>query len=155
MTFTLNVPAELGTRAAAGANQSDKGGATNQGAENIKYTLVLQANNDTQILEHNQASVNGTTATFTPTVVLGREYKITAYASLKDAWDGENAIEISNSFNDESKDAYFKTLTHNFANGDLQPLTLTRPYGKLRLVAEDYDPAKTKLETVKITYENS
>ena len=154
VTFTLNVPGELGTRAAAGANQSDKGGATNQGADQIKYTLVLQANNDTQILNHDQATVSGTTATFKPTVVLGREYTITAYASLKDAWNGVNPIEITNSFNDESKDAYFKTLKHNFANGDLQPLTLTRPFGKLRLVAEDYDPAKTKVESVTITYAN-
>ena len=155
VTFTLNVPGELGTRAAAGANQSDKGGATNQGADQIKYTLVLQANNDTQILNHDQATVSGTTATFKPTVVLGREYTITAYASLKDAWNGENPIAITNSFNDESKDAYFKTLKHNFANGDLQPLTLTRPFGKLRLVAEDYDPVKTKVESVTITYHNS
>ena len=154
VTFTLNVPGELGTRAAAGANQSDKGGATNQGAESIKYTLVLEANNDTLILDHSKATVSGTTATFKPTVVLGRNYKITAYASLKDAWDGENPIAITNSFNDESKDAYYKTLEHNFANGDLQPLTLTRPFGKLRLVAEDYDPAKTKVESVKITYAN-
>ena len=154
VTFTLNVPGELGTRAAAGANQSDKGGATNQGADQIKYTLVLQANNDTQILDNSKATVSGTTATFTPTVVLGREYTITAYASLKDAWNGVNPIAITNSFNDESKDAYFKTLKHNFANGDLQPLTLTRPYGKLRLIAEDYDPAKTKVESVKITYAN-
>ena len=154
VTFTLNVPGELGTRAAAGLNQSDKGGATNQGADQIKYTLVLQANNDTQILNHNQATVSGTTATFKPTVVLGREYKITAYASLKDAWNGVNPIAITNSFNDESKDAYFHTTTHNFANGDLQPLTLTRPYGKLRLIAEDYDPAKTKVESVTITYAN-
>ena len=154
VTFTLNVPGELGTRAAAGANQSDKGGATNQGADQIKYTLVLQANNDTQILNHDQATVSGTTATFKPTVVLGREYTITAYASLKDAWNGVNPIEITNSFNDESKDAYFKTLKYNFANGDLQPLTLTRPFGKLRLIAEDYDPTKTKVEKVTVTYNN-
>ncbi len=154
VTFTLNVPGELGTRAAAGANQSDKGGATNQGADQIKYTLVLKANDDTQILKHDQATVNGTTATFKPTVVLGREYTITAYASLNGAWDGEQPIAITNSFNDESKDAYFKTLKYNFANGDLQPLTLTRPFGKLRLVAEDYDPTKTKVESVTITYAN-
>lgn len=152
VTFTLNVPGELGSRAAAGFNKSDKGGATNQGADNIKYTLVLEANNDTQIFDHSKAKVNGTTATFTPTVVLGRKYTITAYASLKDAWDGVHPIAITNSFNDESKDAYFKTLEHNFANGDLQPLTLTRPFGKLRLVAEDYDPVKTKVENVTITY---
>ena len=154
VTFTLNVPGELGTRAAAGANQSDKGGATNQGADQIKYTLVLQANTDTQILNHNQATVSGTTATFKPTVVLGREYTITAYASLNGAWGGEQPLVITNSFNDESKDAYFKTLKHNFANGDLQPLTLTRPYGKLRLIAEDYDPVKTKVKSVTITYAN-
>ena len=45
-------------------------------------------------------------------------------------------------------------MEHNFANGDLQPVTLTRPFGKLRLIAEDYDPEKTKVENVTITYAN-
>ena len=40
------------------------------------------------------------------------------------------AITVSKNFNDESKDAYFQTTTHNFAKGDLQPLTLRRPFGK-------------------------
>ena len=154
VTFTLNVPGELGTRAGNSGNNSGVGGWSNtQG--NIQYTLVLDANGDKKILKNGDATtISGTTATFKPTVVLGRKYKITAYASLKDAWDGKNPIAITNSFNDESKDAYFKTLKHNFANGDLQPLTLTRPFGKLRLIAEDYDPAKTKVESVKITYAN-
>ena len=154
VTFTLNVPGELGSRAGNSGNNSGVGGWSNtQG--NIQYTLVLDANGDKKILKNGDATtISGTTATFKPTVVLGREYTITAYASLKDAWNGVNPIEITNSFNDESKDAYFKTLKHNFANGDLQPLTLTRPFGKLRLIAEDYDPAKTKVESVKITYAN-
>ena len=154
VTFTLNVPGELGTRAGNSGNNSGVGGWSNtQG--NIQYTLVLDANGDKKILKNGDATtISGTTATFKPTVVLGRKYKITAYASLKDAWDGKNPIAITNSFNDESKDAYYKTLEHNFANGDLEPLTLTRPFGKLRLVAEDYDPAKTKVESVTITYHN-
>ena len=154
VTFTLNVPGDLGTRADFGANKSDKGGVTNEGTGNIQYTLVLDANGDRQILTNNNATVNGTTATFSPTVVLGRNYTITAYASLDGAWNGNDAINITNNFNNEAKDDYFYTTTHNFANGDLSTLNLTRPFGKLRLVAEDYNPAKTKVEKVTVTYNN-
>ena len=155
VTFTLNVPGDLGTRADFGKNQSDKGGVTNMGTSDIKYTLVLDANGDRQILTNDNATVNGTTATFKPTVVLGRNYKITAYASLDGAWNGNDAIDITNNFNNEAKDDYFYTTEHNFAEGDLSTLNLTRPFGKLRLVAEDYDPDKTKVEKVTVTYNNS
>ena len=161
VTFTLNVPGELGTRAGENYN-SGVGGASNVGAANIKYTLVLDANGDTQILTNaTTISNNGQTATFTPTVVLGRDYTITAYASFDDntsinAKADIEAITVSKNFNDESKDAYFQTKTHNFANGDLKPLTLTRPFGKLRLVATDYKAdgtaLNTEIQSVKVTY---
>ena len=160
VTFTLNVPGELGTRADFGANKSGVSGVSNEGPANIKYTLVLDANGDKKILDNDDATINGKTATFSPTVVLGREYKITAYASLDDAWDGENAIDITKHFNDETKDAYFYTTTHNFAEGDLQPLALKRPFGKLRLLATDYKldnsgVLNTAVKNVKITYNDA
>ena len=160
VTFTLNVPGELGTRADFGANKSGVSGVSNEGTANIKYTLVLDANGDKKILDNDDATINGKTATFSPTVVLGREYKITAYASLGDAWDGENAIDITKHFNDETKDAYFYTTTHNFAEGDLQPLALKRPFGKLRLLATDYKldnsgVLNTAVKNVKITYNDA
>ena len=158
VTFTLNVPCELGTRATTG-NNSELGGFSNNQGVTRYYTLVLEANGDTQILKQSNAT---TTATFTPTVVLGRNYTITAYASLDDNGlidekaDIE-AISVQKNFNDETKDAYFHTTTHNFANGDLETLSLKRPFGKLRLLATDYnvtDNAKpiTDVKSVTIEY---
>ena len=160
VTFTLNVPGELGTRADFGANKSGVSGVSNEGTANIQYTLVLEANGDKKILDNDDATINGKTATFSPTVVLGREYKITAYASLDGAWDGINAIDITKHFNDETKDAYFYTTTHNFAEGDLETLSLKRPFGKLRLLATDYKldatgVLNTAVKNVKITYNDA
>ena len=162
VTFTLNVPGELGTRAGVADNASDKGGFSN-GQGTLYYTLVLDANGDTRVFKDATVSNNGRTATFTPTVVLGRDYTITAYASFDDntsinAKADIEAIEVSKNFNDESKDAYFQTTTHNFAEGDLQPLTLTRPFGKLRLVATDYQATgngNTAIKSVKVKYNNN
>ena len=162
VTFTLNVPGELGTRADENYN-SGVGGASNVGAANIKYTLVLDANGDTRVFKDATVSNDGRTATFTPTVVLGRNYTITAYASFDDnsSIDEINdirTISVSKKFNDESKDAYFQTITHNFAEGDLQPLTLRRPFGKLRLVATDYKAdgnGNTAIKSVKVKYNNN
>jgi len=162
VTFTLNVPGELGTRAGATDNSSDKGGFSN-GQGTLYYTLVLDANGDTRVFKDATVSNDGRTATFTPTVVLGRDYTITAYASFDDnsSIDEINdirTISVSKKFNDESKDAYFQTTTHNFAEGDLQPLELKRPFGKLRLVATDYKATgngNTAIKSVKVKYNNN
>ena len=162
VTFTLNVPGELGTRAGATGNSSDKGGFSN-GQGTLYYTLVLDANGDTRVFKDATVSNDGRTATFTPTVVLGRDYTITAYASFDDnsSIDEINdirTISVSKKFNDESKDAYFQTTTHNFAEGDLQPLELKRPFGKLRLVATDYKATgngNTAIKSVKVKYNNN
>ena len=162
VTFTLNVPGELGTRAGATDNSSDKGGFSN-GQGTLYYTLVLDANGDTRVFKDATVSNDGRTATFTPTVVLGRNYTITAYASFDDnsSIDEINdirTISVSKKFNDESKDAYFQTTTHNFAEGDLQPLELKRPFGKLRLVATDYKATgngNTAIKSVKVKYNNN
>ncbi|MBQ5723494.1 MAG: hypothetical protein IIV64_04780, partial [Muribaculaceae bacterium] len=160
VTFTLNVPGELGTR--AGENYNSGVGGFSNGQGTLYYTLVLDADGDTRVLKNATVSNDGRTATFTPTVVLGRDYTITAYASFDDnisinAKADIEAITVSKNFNDESKDAYFQTTTHNFANGDLQPLTLTRPFGKLRLVATDYKATgngNTAIKSVKVKYNN-
>ena len=155
VTFTLNVPGELGTRAGAAGNESDKGGFSNdQGT--LSYTLVLTANGDSQVLK---AAGEDKEVVFTPTVVLGREYTVTAYAHFGDALDSLTAIEIKKGFNDESKDAYTWTGKINFAtdqDGTNQNITLTRPFGKLRLVATDYvaggESLNTEIKSVKVTY---
>ena len=154
VTFTLNVPGELGTRAGATDNASDKGGFSN-GQGNLSYTLVLRADKDVQTLTKD---AQGQQVTFTPTVVLGRNYKVTAYAYFGDTAKGSiDAIAETKGINDETKDAYTWTGNINFAtdeNGTNQSITLKRPYGKLRLVATDYNEAKMDVKTVTVEYKN-
>ena len=154
VTFTLNVPGELGTRAGATDNASDKGGWTNSQGK-LSYTLVLKAANDVQTLT---ADAQGKEVTFTPTVVLGRNYTVTAYAYFGDTAKGSiDAIAESKGINDETKDAYTWTGNINFAtdqDGTNQNITLKRPYAKLRLIATDYNAAKTDVKSVTVEYKN-
>ncbi len=164
VTFTLNVPGELGTRAGATDNASDKGGWSNtQG--NVSYTLVLSAEGHNQT--YKKENVIGNTVTFSPTVVLGREYTVTAYAHFN-ATAQENLTNIAETkgINDESKDVYFFTTkenvskpTINFADGTSYNFDLKRPYAKLRLIAEDYNTTddtkpKTNITEVTVSYNN-
>ena len=164
VTFTLNVPGELGTRAGTEDNNSGVGGWTNtQG--NVSYTLVLSAEGHNQT--YKKENVAGNTVTFSPTVVLGREYTVTAYAHFN-ATAQENLTNITETkgINDESKDVYFFTTkenvsdtTINFAEGTSYNFDLKRPYAKLRLIAEDYnttDATKpiTNITEVTVSYNN-
>ena len=155
VTFTLNVPGELGTRADSG-NKSGVGGLSNNAGE-LSYTLVLNADGDQRKFTKTGAG----SVVFNPTVVLGRKYTVTAYAHFSDeAWDGEEAIDITKHFNDETKDAYFKQENITFQlNETNKEITLKRPFGKLRLLATDYTAAGNELNTVvknvKITYNDA
>ena len=154
VTFTLNVPGELGTRAGNENYNSGVGGWSNTHG-NLSYTLVLKAANDVQTLT---ADAEDNQVIFTPTVVLGREYTVTAYAYFGDTAKGSiDAIAESKGINDETKDAYTWTGKINFAtdqDGTNQNITLKRPYGKLRLIATDYDAVKTDVKTVTVEYKN-
>ena len=164
VTFTLNVPGELGTRAGATNNASDKGGWSNtQG--NVSYTLVLSAEGHNQT--YKKENVAGNTVTFSPTVVLGREYTVTAYAHFNaTAQEDLTNITETKGINDESKDVYFFTTkenvskpTINFADGTSYNFDLKRPYAKLRLIAEDYNTTddtkpKTNITEVTVSYNN-
>ena len=154
VTFTLNVPGELGTRAGDTNNASDKGGWTNSQG-NLSYTLVLRADNDVQTLTKD---AQGQQVVFNPTVVLGRNYTVTAYAYFGDTAKGSiDAIAESKGINDETKDAYTWTGNINFAtdqDGTNQNITLKRPYAKLRLIATDYNAAKTDVKSVTVEYKN-
>ena len=156
VTFTLNVPGELGTRAASG----ESGAQNNQNAD-IYYTLVLDANGDKQVL---QETTKEKTVTFTTPVVLGRKYDITAYASYTNNIDATasniKAIAVEKSFNDETKDAYTSHVEdHDFALSALPTMQLKRPFGKLRLIATDYvetgTAKNTAIDQVTITYNNT
>ena len=156
VTFTLNVPGELGTRAASGES-----GAQNNPDANIYYTLVLDANGDKRVL---QETTKEKTVTFTTPVVLGRKYDITAYASYTNNIDATasniKAIAVKKSFNDETKDAYTAHVEdHDFALNALPAMQLKRPFGKLRLIATDYvetgEAKNTKIDQVTVTYDNT
>ena len=156
VTFTLNVPGELGTRAASGES-----GAQNNPDANIYYTLVLDANGDKQVL---QETTKEKIVTFTTPVVLGRKYDITAYASYTNNIDATasniKAIAVEKSFNDETKDAYTAHVEdHDFALSALPTMQLKRPFGKLRLIATDYvetgTAKNTAIDQVTITYNNT
>ena len=156
VTFTLNVPGELGTRAISG----ESGAQNNQNAD-IYYTLVLDANGDKRVL---QETTKEKTVTFTTPVVLGRKYDITAYASYTNNIDAQasniKAIPVVKSFNDETKDAYTAHVEdHDFALSALPTMQLKRPFGKLRLIATDYVETgtvkNTAIDQVTVTYDNT
>ena len=154
VTFTLNVPGELGTRAGEAYN-SGVGGLSNNAGE-LSYTLVLDADGDQRKFTKTGAG----SVVFNPTVVLGREYTVTAYAHFGEAWDGATAIDITKHFNDETKDAYFQQENIKFQlNETNKQITLKRPFGKLRLLATDYiadgNQLNTAVKNVKITYNDA
>ena len=153
VTFTLNVPGELGTRAGENYNSGVGGWSNTHG--NLSYTLVLRADNDVQTLTKD---AQGQQVVFNPTVVLGRNYTVTAYAYFGDtAKSTIDAIAESKGINDEIKDAYTWTGKINFAtdqDGTNQNITLKRPYAKLRLIATDYNAAKTDVRSVTVEYKN-
>ena len=164
VTFTLNVPGELGTRAGDSGKNSGVGGFTNKQG-NVSYTLVLSAEGHNQT--YKKENVAGNTVTFSPTVILGREYTVTAYAHFSaTAQEDLKNIAVTKDFNDESKDVYFFTTserasdpTIDFATeGTDHTFTLKRPFGKLRLVATDYQATgngNTAIKSVKVKYNNN
>ena len=162
-TFTISVPDAMGTRAGEVKN-SALGGFTN-GAGNLNYTVALLNQND-KVMYSETCQSDGKTATFHPTVVQGYTYKVVAYATFGDAvapsaidqtFDSNDAlasIATLKGINDESEDAYycFDTEVKGGANMNV---TLRRPFGKLRLVATDYDKLTalgTDVASVKVTY---
>lgn len=160
-TFTISVPDAMGTR--AGEVNSAKGGYTNHAGQ-LNYTVAL-LNQENKVMYSATSAGNGTSATFSPTVVQGYTYKILAYATFDNAveaptvgqtiadTDAINNIATLKGINDEKEDAYF-------CNGAIvgsaeMAATLKRPFGKLRLVATDYDKLKalgTDVASVKVTY---
>ena len=163
-TFTISVPDAMGTR--AGEVNSALGGFSN-GAGNLNYTVALLRAEDGVVMWSSKtpASVNGKSATFNPTVVQGYTYNIVAYATFDSAIEaptvgskipadsGLGAIATLEGINNESEDAYFCNTT--ILGASSMEATLKRPFGKLRLVAEDYDKFHAlglEVANVKVTY---
>jgi len=113
---------------------------------NKVYTLV-----DKQ----SRSDVEDDKADFSFRLMKGQPYRIVAYADFsgKEQENLDN-ISITPGLNDELKDAFF--VTQDFVANDDLTVVLKRPFGKLRLVAHDFNTfAKgevLKIESVKVTY---
>ena len=152
VTFTLTAPTSM-TRAGE-QSSSNLGGLSNKATDDVlHYTLALYYGDN---VEYKQ-SITSTDAsvTFNPTVILGRHYRVVAYADFVGGKTDLKTIAIANGINDEKKDAYFANPENVvFTENDLaEQVTLTRPFGKLRLVATDYSD-KTQISNVSVTYRN-
>lgn len=162
-SFTISVPDAMGTR--AGEVNSAKGGFSN-GAGQLNYTVaLLREDGEVMWSSNTPASVNGKSATFNPTVVQGYTYNIVAYATFDAAIEapavgsripadsGLGAIATLEGINNESEDAYF--CNTSILGASSMEAILKRPFGKLRLVAEDYDKLHAlglEVANVKVTY---
>ncbi len=162
-TFTISVPDAMGTRAAG--HSSAEGGFSNREGRQLNYTVALLNQND-KVMYSETCQSDGETATFHPTVVQGYTYKVVAYATfgnavapsaINEAFDGNDAlasIATLKGISDESEDAYYCFDTKVMGGAEMSA-TLRRPFGKLRLVATDYDKLKalgTDVASVKVTY---
>ena len=164
-TFTISVPDAMGTRAAG--HSSAEGGFTNLEDSQLKlnYTVALLNQND-KVMYSETCQSDGKTATFHPTVVQGYTYKVVAYATFGNAVDPSAINEVFDDndalasiatlkgISDESEDAYYCFDTE-VKGGKTMNVTLKRPFGKLRLVATDYDKLTalgTDVASVKVTY---
>ena len=152
VTFTLTAPTSM-TRAGE-KSSSNLGGLSNK-AENevLHYTLALYYGNE---VEYKKSITSiGSSVTFNPTVILGRNYRVVAYADFVGEKADLTSIAIENGINNEKKDAYFANPGNVvFTENDLaEQVTLTRPFGKLRLVATDYSD-NTQISNVSVTYRN-
>ena len=164
VAFTVSLPDAVSTR--AGGTNSAAGGVSNNVGANVTFNVALYLGNNL-VYAHNQtvsSTGNHTSATFEPTLVIGEQYRVVAYAEFDSdvvaTGKGENPetnmglIDIESGINNEKNDEYFVSTTLTAAP-ELSA-TLKRPYGKLRLVAEDLHEAErqygAKIESVEVTY---
>ena len=166
VSFTVSLPDVASTRAAGGTN-SALGGVSNNVGENVTFNVALYLDGrlvyaDNEIVP---STGNHTSATFEPTLVIGENYQLVAFAEFDgDATatgEGVNPatnmglIDIESGINNEKNDEYFVTTTVTAA--PKLSAELKRPYGKLRLIAEDLHEAERQfgaaIESVKVKYE--
>lgn len=134
---------------------SAMGSLTNQPGEDMTvYVEIFYGTNS--VFSGNQTiTTDARSATFNPTLVTGETYRLVAWAqygstTVTDLTD----IDILQAINDESTDAFY--YTGDQVAAATMSATMARPFGKLRLVAEDYGTMNTQtgkaVESVKVTY---
>lgn len=124
---------------------------TAEGATEPTYTLV----------DKQSRTVTASEASFDFRLIKGRQYHIVAYADFEatpkdDLANISFATETGDKFtlNDELKDAFF--ASQEFTASPHMDVVLKRPFGKLRLIARDFNTfaagALYKIKNVKVTY---
>ena len=165
VAFTVSLPDAVSTRAAGGTNSAAGGVSNNVGAP-VKFNVALYLDGRLVFADNKTAPSTGnhTSATFEPTLVIGENYQLVAYAEFDNdvVATGEGTtpntnmglIAIESGINNEMNDEYFVTKTVTAAP-ELSA-ELKRPYGKLRLIAEDLHEAERQfgstIDSVGVTY---
>lgn len=161
VAFTISLPDVIGTRATDHASWTNSalGGATNSVGKDVTFTLALYLD-DYQVYGEKQTVTctgNRTSVTFNPKMVIGEEYHFVAYAEFDSNVNpaAMDAIEFKQALNDEMVDEYF--VAKDVVAAPMLSAELKRPYGKLRLLANDWAEAERQfnshIESVKVEYD--
>ena len=167
VAFTVSLPDAVSTR--AGGTNSAAGGVSNNINADVTFNVALYLG-ENLVYAHKQtvsSTGNHTSATFEPTLVIGENYQLVAFAEFDNdvvaEGEGKNPatnmglIPVESGINNEKNDEYFVSTTLTAAP-ELSA-TLKRPYGKLRLIAEDLAEAErqfgAKVESIEVTYKHT
>ena len=161
---TVSLPAATRSSEQSGLENIDLG------TYDLRYILeVYDAADDAFVIRHEQKS-DDTTVTFPVRLIPSRDYYFVVWADFVNQNNGEacynvaslkevSIIENTWTAMNEVRDAYTGVIKVENYNGSKQidDITLTRPFGKLRVVTTDMD-ALTKLNnsalaSVKVTYD--
>lgn len=164
VAFTVSLPDVASTR--AGGESSALGGVSNNINADVTFNVALYLG-ENLVYAHKQtvsSTGNHTSATFEPTLVIGEQYRVVAFAEFDNdvvaTGEGENPatnmenVTMEKGINNEKNDEYFVTTTVTAAP-ELSA-ELKRPYGKLRLIAEDLAEAERQfgaaIDSVEVKY---
>lgn len=161
VAFTISLPDVIGTRATDHTSWTNSalGGATNNVGKDVTFTLALYLD-DYQVYGEKQTVTctgNRTSVTFNPKMVIGENYHFVAYAEFDSNVNpaAMDAIEFKQALNDEMVDEYF--VAKDVVAAPMLSAELKRPYGKLRLLANDWAEAERQfnshIESVKVEYD--
>ena len=161
VAFTVSLPDVIGTRATDHTSWTNSalGGATNNVGKDVTFTLALYLD-DYQVYGEKQTVTctgNRTSVTFNPKMVIGENYHFVAYAEFDSDVNpaAMDVIEFKQALNDETVDEYF--VAKDVVAAPQLSAELKRPYGKLRLLADDWDEAERQfnshIESVKVEYD--
>lgn len=158
VTLSFQLPEAIASRAANGGTNSALGGASNCSGE-VTFTAALYYNGKEVWRDDATAAIPNANAsvTFKPTLVLGENYELVAYAQMDGVITDLTKQVEANAINDETVDAYYVSTTIK-AEATMSA-TLKRATGKLRIIAEDFAATEKQLgktiESVAITYKQA